>query len=157
MAFVIPSDVTTFFTSYPDGLPVFADEDGVNVYLNHFEEKAKRDSAINVKKLYEVDKQNDVTLVYPTSFLYKGDYDLSNGDVTSVTVGSSTVAVGSSVPQAIATALDSALSDESIIATPVTYTQVGTVITFSVISSVDITTLIITEDVTDYSFEQIFN
>lgn len=157
MSFTIPSGVTTFYTTYPSALSVFVDQDGANMYLNHFEKKAKEEAARNVKKLYEVDSGNTIDRVYPTTFLYKGQYDLSQGAVDTVTIGGTATTINSADPATIVTAINAALSSAGVVATPVEQTTNGNSLTLEFITSSDTTIVLADTNAVNYSFQQIFN
>lgn len=128
MAFSYPQEATDFYSKYPSALPVFVDEDGTNLYLNHFKKEAITKAKQDQKRLYEVTSAGagSETRIYPTSFLYSIQQSIAVEDIAQVTVDGETVNVLTNDESGIASALNSALGAAGVVSPLAEVTEVST-------------------------------
>lgn len=122
-----PPVVDTFFAAYPNSVGAYFDEDGTNVYLDHFINKALLKAKQDVKKLYKVEKDQPSTFVrvYPQSFIYTVTFNDLDTDIALVSVDGETAVPLTQDATGIASAFDDVLQAAGILASPTEVLPLG--------------------------------
>jgi len=114
-----PTKIDAFFAKYPNALAVYFDEDGANIYLEHFLDKALIKAKQEVKRLYKTVDNPTIARVYPTSFLYSIKYnDDDRGDIINISIDGEDLAPLTMDESGIASAFDDVLQNAGILAKP---------------------------------------